>query len=455
MKQLHISARPTWLSQGSLRLLWDCPVRSQVTAAAAAGLGQAGGSCRAQACTEGSARQGPAGSAPARAARLPRAFVCERPGDRGPGAAPPRQTRHASTGEFPASSGPQPAAASSAVASAAPPAQLVRASERDLGPRRGGDGTDVAHAWWRPQARGPRRRRRRRGRRRAGPPGPGSWRRRRRRRGLARPCGRRPAAAGGALRRPGGEPPGGPPRAGRAGPAERAAAGGERPAAAGEPAAQARKPQPLPSGLAAPRRGRRRSARGGGESHAGPRGGRHEPDGERRQPRSGAGQPPGAEGPPREAGGHVPPRAAAAAPRAADAAPARRPGGGVSARARARPSSPGPGARGTRAVAGGRSREGRGPTRPLLLGSRPRPPPYATPRGPGSGTSGSCAEALRIGPQEAEEHVGLGSPLECGAPASCTSGFLHGERPSDWEARSGIWQHPLMPERLWVCEDLL
>lgn len=41
------------------------------------------------------------------------------------GAAPPRETRHASTGEFPASSGPRPAAASSpssAVAPAAPPA---------------------------------------------------------------------------------------------------------------------------------------------------------------------------------------------------------------------------------------------------------------------------------------------------------------------------------------------
>lgn len=209
---------------------------------------------------------------------LPRGIVCE-PAWRSQaqGAAPPEETRHASNR---ANSRPPLAPSQQPPPSLllrrcpdcpAGPGTRWRLGARPLGPRgwrRGWD--DVAHAWWRHQAR----ELRRRGQPRAGPPGPRSWGWRQR--GLARPRGRRPTAAGGAVRRLGGEPPRGHPRAGRAGPTERAAAWGERPTAAREPAAEAREPQSLPSGLAAPRRGWWRGVRGGGEGDPGPRRGQHE-----------------------------------------------------------------------------------------------------------------------------------------------------------------------------------
>lgn len=386
MKQLQVCNLPACLSQNLLSYhyfwLWDCPVRRKVTSGGDAGSqGEAGWFLQCPGL-HGSARQNPAEDTrfpPPPSARglsgeaLPGGIVCELAADRRPrGAAPPRETRHASeraNSRPPLAPSQQPPPATSSLPPwPRPPRRAPKSPapwRRPLGPRRwlrGWDGTDVAHAWWRHQARELRRWGRRWGQPRAGPPRPGSWGWRHRRwRGLARPCGRRPTAAGGAVRRPGREPPGGHPRAGRAGPAERAAARRERPAAAWKPAAEAREPQSLPSGFAASRRGWRRGGRRGGQGHRGPRGGQHEPEGERRRPGGRARQPQGPEGPAGEAGGHVPPGPAAAAPRAAGAAPVWRQGRTAFARTRLRPARPWPGAPRALAVAGGRGRGEAGP----------------------------------------------------------------------------------------------
>lgn len=367
--------------------------------------------------------------------------VWARPEIAGPGGSSTTATRHASDRAnsrplLAPRQQPPPATSSLPPLLPGPPRwapNSARASARGpLGPRgwrRGWDRTDVAHAWWR-QAR----ELRRRGQRRAGPPGPGSWgwRCQRWRRGLARPRGRRPTAAGGAVCRPGGEPPGGSACAGRAGPAERAAARGECPAEAREPEAEAGEPQPLPSGLAPPRRGRRRGARGDCKCDPGPWGGRHEQESERQRPGGRAGQPQGPEGPPREAGGHVPPRTAAAAPRAAGAAPARGKGRAASARTWGSPAIPGRGVPRALAVARGRSRGEAGP----LDGPRPA---QAAPRRCG-GLGQLCAPAflpaptvlgplrLRAAKVERQGRRVLSSPHVSRLPALAPAGF-HGEKP--------------------------